>query len=105
MLWEVAPVNHGASLFANRTRRKAEIFARRTGTRAKHLIRLAPLPSGILFSGNFGNSRKHFARSARATLPVKQTEIKQRTPRRRDGQPRQGTGREVHAGDYTPGLL
>src|SRR5476649_2699283 len=53
---------------------ESEIFPKRARSFAKRLIALAPLPSGILISGNFGNSgnRPRHA-GARATLRVEHT--------------------------------
>jgi hypothetical protein len=65
---------------------KPKNFAKRTGSIAKLLIALASLPSRILISRTFANSRNGSRHAGpRATLPVKQTEIKRRTPPRKSG--------------------
>jgi hypothetical protein len=82
------------------------IFPETHKTITKLLIALVSSRSGVLISGNFRNSGNGSRRARRrATLPVKQTEIKRRRLPQDGRGRRRGTWLEVHAGEYTPGRL
>jgi hypothetical protein len=84
---------------------KPNLFAKRTRSLAKHLVRLASLSSRVLISRNFANSRNWFRRAgSRATLRVEQTEMERRRLPQGDGaRRRRGARQEVHVRQYMPG--